>query len=154
MAFLQMADKNLTCRSSIPQQLQPTQRHPYSQDECVKQVRVLTVVSWLLYPCFSLFSHLLTALWHNGHWWPLKPMIYVPTWGTQGLCTHCSHHKECSSPGSLPSFIHDCIGEDFLLPTILKVSTSSLLISCYSALLSSQHLLLLDITSPLFKSIF
>ena len=105
----------------------------------VKHVRVLTVVWRLLYPRYPLLSSLLTALWHTGHWWPLKPMKYVPTSGTQGVCTHCSHHKECSSPGSLPSFIHDCIREYFLPFAILKVPPLSLFLAALLYYLHSTY---------------
>lgn len=77
-------------------------------------------------PSFSIALPLLTALWHNGCWWHLKPMKYVPTSGSHGLCTHC---RECASPGSLTSFIHDCITEDFLPLTILKVPLLSLFLA-------------------------
>ena len=66
-------------------------------------------------------------------------MKYVPTSGTQGLCTHCSHHKECSSPGSLPSFIHDCIGEYFLPFTILKVPPLSVFLAALLYYLHSTY---------------
>lgn len=107
------------------------------KDECVKQVRVLTVVWWLLYPCFPLLSQFVTAssvmsLTVSQTWSIIRPrqMEDQP-------CTHHSHHKGMLFTWVTPSLSQ--ITEKTSKFTILKVPPLSLFLATLLYYLHSTY---------------
>lgn len=107
----------------------------------VLSVRVLTVVWLLLQPCFLLLSFLLTALQHNGlHIVTQMPQVYSHI-RVSGPLHQLFPLNAVFLLGSLLPFIQERASWNSLKWTSFPLTP------CYSALFSSQHLPLLDMTS-------